>query len=78
MRFLSYKYPPAGKAMLMLGKVQFELQKLVDSYVSPFSALHRQIWHYSSLVFSCLTNLVCSLFSVIIFFRQSQFHQSRL
>lgn len=27
----------AGRVLLMLGKVQFELQKLVDSYVSDYS-----------------------------------------
>jgi len=30
-----FAFMHAGRVLLMLGKVQFELQKLVDSYVSP-------------------------------------------
>ena len=47
--FLSCKYFPAGKVMLKLGKVQFELQKLVDSYVSPFSPISLVCLGYTSI-----------------------------
>jgi len=64
----------AGRVLLKLGKVQFELQKLVDSYVRPlYSSMNGK---KPQIVMCFLMLCICFFISAHILSRRSQPHQS--